>query len=65
MMSLDNAFNAEEVGEWVARVRRFLDLDADTPIAFTAEDKIDGLSCSLRYENGELVRAATDGWARM
>ena len=61
MMSLDNAFNAEEVGEWVARVRRFLDLDADTPIVFTAEDKIDGLSCSLRYENGELVRAATRG----
>ncbi|MBY8338137.1 NAD-dependent DNA ligase LigA [Alteriqipengyuania sp. NZ-12B] len=61
MMSLDNAFNGEEVGEWVARVRRFLDLAADTPIAFTAEDKIDGLSCSLRYENGQLVRAATRG----
>ena len=65
MMSLDNAFDAEEVGEWVARVRRFLDLDADTPIAFTAEDKIDGLSCSLRYENGELVRAATRGDGRV
>ena len=61
MMSLDNAFNGEEVGEWVARVRRFLDLEADTPIAFTAEDKIDGLSCSLRYEQGELVLAATRG----
>ncbi|MEL7707430.1 NAD-dependent DNA ligase LigA [Citromicrobium bathyomarinum] len=61
MMSLDNAFNGEEVGEWVARVRRFLDLAADTPIAFTAEDKIDGLSCSLRYEKGQLVRAATRG----
>ena len=61
MMSLDNAFNGEEVGEWVARVRRFLDMEADAPVWFTAEDKIDGLSCSLRYEKGELVRAATRG----
>ncbi|HBK16005.1 MAG TPA: DNA ligase (NAD(+)) LigA, partial [Erythrobacter sp.] len=48
MMSLDNAFNAEEVEEWVARVRRFLSLSDGDPVAFTAEDKIDGLSCSLR-----------------
>jgi DNA ligase (NAD+) len=61
MMSLDNGFNDEEIGEWVARVRRFLSLEADTPLAFTAEDKIDGLSCSLRYEKGKLVRAATRG----
>jgi len=61
MMSLDNAFNAEEVEEWVARVRRFLSLSEDDPVAFTAEDKIDGLSCSLRYEGGALVRAATRG----
>ena len=61
MMSLDNAFNAEEVDEWVARVRRFLSLSEAEPVAFTAEDKIDGLSCSLRYENGTLVRAATRG----
>ncbi|PZT87674.1 MAG: DNA ligase (NAD(+)) LigA, partial [Citromicrobium sp.] len=39
----------------------FLALDADAPLAFTAEDKIDGLSCSLRYEGGALVRAATRG----
>ncbi|WP_230293768.1 NAD-dependent DNA ligase LigA [Croceicoccus sp. Ery5] len=61
MMSLDNAFDDEEVADFVARVRRFLALGADEPVAFTAEDKIDGLSCSLRYEGGRLVRAATRG----
>ncbi len=61
MMSLDNAFAEEEVADFVARVRRYLALGEGEPLAFTAEDKIDGLSCSLRYENGELVRAATRG----
>lgn len=61
MMSLDNAFADDEVAEFVARVRRFLALGDDASLAFTAEDKIDGLSCSLRYENGKLVRAATRG----
>ena len=61
MMSLDNAFADEEVAEFLARVRRFLALPDDAEIAVTAEDKIDGLSCSLRYESGKLVRAATRG----
>jgi DNA ligase (NAD+) len=61
MMSLDNAFTDEEVGEFVARVRRFLALPAEAVLVMTAEDKIDGLSCSLRYEAGHLVRAATRG----
>jgi DNA ligase (NAD+) len=61
MLSLGNAFDDEEVAEFDARVRRFLSLKADDPLVFTAEPKIDGLSISIRYEDGHLVEAATRG----
>ncbi|MGC9368865.1 MAG: NAD-dependent DNA ligase LigA [Paracoccaceae bacterium] len=61
MLSLANAFEEQEVAEFGARVRRYLGMAEDAPLAFTAEPKIDGLSLSLRYEGGRLVQAATRG----
>ncbi len=64
MLSLDNVFNDEDVHEFVARVRRFLRWPDEKPLIFTAEPKIDGLSCGILYKNGKLVQAATRGDGR-
>jgi DNA ligase (NAD+) len=61
MLSLENAFTDGDVADFAARIRRFLALPEDTVLAFTAEPKIDGLSLSLTYEKGKLIRAATRG----
>ncbi len=61
MLSLGNAFNADDVADFERTIRRFLTLPDDEPLQFTAEPKIDGLSISLRYEGGKLAMAATRG----
>lgn len=61
MLSLGNAFTDEDVSEFDTSIRKYLGLAADAPLTYTAEPKIDGLSLSLRYENGILVQAATRG----
>ena len=64
MLSLGNVFSEEELRDFVDGLRRFLKELRDDPaiaIEFVAEPKIDGLSISLRYENGEFVTGATRG----
>lgn len=61
MLSLSNSFDDEDITDFVTRVRKFLQLPDTEPLDILAEPKIDGLSCSLRYERGQLVQAATRG----
>ncbi len=61
MLSLGNAFHDEDVEEFVARAQKFFEREPDLDLSFTAEPKIDGLSASLRYENGQFVQGATRG----
>ena len=61
MLSLGNAFNDEDVSDFIDKVRRFLGLEDGASVQLTAEPKIDGLSLSLIYEDGKLVRGVTRG----
>ncbi|AXI48889.1 DNA ligase (NAD(+)) LigA [Sulfitobacter sp. SK012] len=61
MLSLANAFDDADVTEFDSSIRKYLGMGADVPLTYTAEPKIDGLSLSLRYEDGVLVQAATRG----
>ncbi|MHA6325681.1 NAD-dependent DNA ligase LigA [Roseivivax sp. CAU 1753] len=61
MLSLSNAFDDDDIAEFDKGVRRYLGIGSETGVRYTAEPKIDGLSLSLRYENGALIQAATRG----
>lgn len=64
MLSLANSYNAEDLLEFDQQLRRLLNLDAESPIAYAVEPKFDGGSIAVVYENDQLVRAATRGNGR-
>jgi len=61
MLSLENAFTEEDVGDFLNRIRRFLQLPEEQPLEMVAEPKIDGLSASLHYQDGQFILGATRG----
>jgi DNA ligase (NAD+) len=61
MLSLENAFDEDDVRDYLKGMYRFLGRSPDEPIALTAEPKIDGLSMSLRYEQRKLALGVTRG----
>jgi len=65
MLSLGNAFNEDDIREFFARIRRFLNLPEDDKVTLVGEPKIDGLSISLRYEDGQFIQAETRGDGRV
>ena len=65
MLSLENAYDAEELAEWEARLRRAAEVSEDDPLVFSVEHKIDGVSVAVTYEDGALVRAVSRGDGRV
>lgn len=61
MLSLDNAFSFTQVQNFIDRLKRFLKWSSEKQIALMAEPKIDGLSASLHYQNGQFILGATRG----
>ena len=61
MLSLDNAFAIEDVQNFLKKIKNYLNLDLDKKISLNAEPKIDGISASLTYKSGVLIRGLSRG----